>query len=119
MKKIIKLTTEGDVEGRTTKNIGYFLGSLDQIITYCILNNIHPVYSFSAEKINLIDVTDVTPKVKVAMEELWKNQDDYIGKLAIIKFQGVSEDLEKESKINNALSKLTDEEKKLLNLQRR
>lgn len=107
MKKIIKLTTEGDAEGRTTKTVGYFVGSLDQIITYCILNNINPAYFFSAENINLIDVINVTPKVKVTMEEYGR-----------LRYK-ITEDLEKESKINNALSKLTDEEKELLNLQRR
>lgn len=36
---ITALTTEGDCEGRSTAIVGYFLGSLSQIMTYCVKNN--------------------------------------------------------------------------------
>lgn len=65
--KIIKLTTEGDCEGRTTSTVGLFLGSLDQVITYCIENNIKPYYHFGVSSQTIIDVSNVVPKVTTSI----------------------------------------------------
>lgn len=35
---IHKITTEGDVEGRTTRTIGYFTGDINDILAYCEKN---------------------------------------------------------------------------------
>jgi ribosomal protein S7 len=106
MKKeeIIRLTTEGDCEGRSVKTVGYFKGSLDQIITYCIKNNINPYYNFKAEKEIVIDVTEIKPEVSVTS--------DSYGSLVYV----TPKELEETRKKVEALSKLTEEEKKLLGL---
>ena len=40
--EVIALQTEGDVEGKSIRMVGYFIGTLSQVITHCILNNIKP-----------------------------------------------------------------------------
>lgn len=99
---IIKLTTEGDCEGRTTKTVGYFVGTIEQVITYCVANNIKPCYNFQKNIVEVIDCSSLTAKIQV-------KEDDY----GYIKYK-TDKDLEKQAAINAALSKLTDKEKELL-----
>lgn len=102
--KIIKLTTEGDCEGRTTKTVGYFAGTIEQVITYCVANNIKPCYNFQKNVVEVIDCSSLTVKVQV-------KEDDY----GHIKYK-TDKYLEKQAEINAALSKLTDKEKELLGI---
>lgn len=100
--KIKVLTTEGDVEGKTTRTVGYFIGTINQIITYCVKNNIKPYYYFKIDELEITDVSDLEALVSVTE-----------GNYHRLIYQ-TPEDLIKEGKINAALSKLTEEEKKLL-----
>lgn len=98
------LTTEGDCEGRSTQIVGYFIGSLSQIMTYCVKNNIRPTYNFHTSSINIKDVSKEPSIVKCHIGEY--------GRL----IYNTPEELEIEAKKNLALSKLTKEEKTLLGL---
>lgn len=102
--KLIKLTTEGDEEGRTTSTVGLFLGTLDQVITYCIENNIKPYYNFKASDVTVVDVSNIEPKVVTS-----------IGSYGRIEYK-TPEDLKVIAARNAALSKLSEEERKLLGL---
>lgn len=104
MSKIIKLTTEGDCEGRSTETVGYFQGSIEQIITYCVLNNIKPFYYFCQDIVDVIDCRNIEPKVVVAEDKYRR-----------ISYK-TTEDLQKQAEINKVLSKLSDKEKELLGL---
>lgn len=55
-----KVTSEGDCEGRTTRDIGYFKGTQDQIISYFLENNIKPTYTFRFSEQLPPKVTDCT-----------------------------------------------------------
>ena len=101
---IIKLITEGDCEGRTTQTVGYFVGTLEQVMTYCVRNNIRPYYHFKKVLVDVVDCSAVVPKLKV--------QEDSYGRIT----HSTDEDLEKQAAINSALSKLTVKEKKLLGI---
>ena len=101
---IIKLTTEGDCEGRTIKTVGYFAGTIEQVITYCVANNIKPYYNFQKNTVEVIDCSSLITKVQV--------KEDNLG---YIKYT-TDKDLEKQAAINAALSKLTDKEKELLGI---
>jgi hypothetical protein len=102
--KAVVLITQGDCEGRSTKTIGTFIGTINQIITYCIKNNIEPYYNFSSYNANIIDVSSIKEEVNVIIREYGRI--DY----------KTPEKLAKEAKRKEALSKLTDEEKRLLGL---
>lgn len=104
MSKIIKLTTEGDCEGRSTQTVGYFQGTIEQIITYCVLNNIEPYYNFKQSFIDVVDCSNIEPKVVVTEDQYRR-----------INYK-TTEDVQKQVEINKALSKLSDKEKELLGL---
>lgn len=101
---VVELRTQGDCEGKSTSTVGIFIGSIDQIITYCIKNNIKPYYNFYCNLVKLTDVSDISPEVKVTI--------DNIGYLSY----STPEKLEKEAKKQEALNKLTEEERVLLGL---
>src|SRR5690554_6700677 len=97
-----KVTTQGDDEGRTTNIIGYFKGTPNQIATWLQQNNIKPYYYSNFEDIKenpVQDVSQLQEQAQVVFESY--------GRVKIL----TSEELEKEIKKNNALAKLTDEEK--------
>jgi hypothetical protein len=102
--KIKRLYTEGDCEGRSTRTVGYFTGTLSQIITYCIKHDISPFYSFHVEEIDVISTVDVCPGVSAKLGEYGRVE------------YHTSEEMEKTRKKNRALKKLTPEERELLNL---
>lgn len=102
--KVIKLITEGDCEGRSTQTKGYFIGSLSQIITYCVNNNINPYYYFKAETVQVIDVSDLPEELQVST-----------GGYGRLEYK-TNKQLEEEKLRNIALKKLTDEEKRLLGI---
>lgn len=101
---IYRLTTEGDCEGRTTTTLGYFEGTLDQIVSYCIKNGISPYYNFKAELIDVRNCQNTRPIVSVT-------QCDY----GILQYK-TTEEARKELDKANALAKLTAQERKLLGL---
>ncbi len=68
MNNIYSLTTEGDCEGRTTRQVGIFKGTPEQILTYCKQNNIKPYYNFSLMKINMVDASNVEPTVTIRFD---------------------------------------------------
>lgn len=63
--KAYKLTTEGDCEGRSTKELGIFIGTPEQIVQYAQDNNIKKYYQYALTPIDIIDVTNVTTDKKV------------------------------------------------------
>lgn len=99
---IIKLTTEGDCEGRTTKTVGHFIGTIEQVMTYCIGNNIKPYYNFQKNTVEVVDCSSIVAKVQV--------KEDNLGYVTCT----TDKDLEKQAVINSALAKLSKEEKELL-----
>lgn len=101
---IIRLTTEGDCEGRTTKTVGYFKGTTEQILTYCVLNNIKPYYQFKKTSVDIVDCSNIKAAVTV------KERDH-----GYLQYE-TTEDLHRKSLVNAALSKLSDKEKELLGL---
>jgi hypothetical protein len=102
--KVIQITTEGDCEGRSTKVVGLFTGSIEQIITHLVANNIKPYYTFNQKEIEVIDCSKVQPKVSVSK--------DCYGRLEY----KTSEDLQREADKAKALAKLTKEERQLLGI---
>lgn len=103
--QIIKITTEGDCEGKSIKTVGLFKGSVDQIITYLISNNIKPYYGFYADKIDITDCSEISPEVEVTKGSY--------GKLVYT----TPESLKFQVARSEALSKLTSAERKLLGLE--
>ena len=60
------LTTEGDCEGRSTRELGTFRGSKEQIMQYCIDTGLKPYYSFSLKKASpIIDVSNIDTDLAV------------------------------------------------------
>jgi len=64
--KVTQITTEGDCEGLSTKVVGLFTGSIEQIITYLVANNIKPYYHFKQSFIEVVDCSKVQAKVSVS-----------------------------------------------------
>lgn len=102
-----KVTTQGDDEGRTTNIIGYFKGTPNQIATWLQQNNIKPYHYFNFDDVKENPVQDVTQLQEQAQVVFERH-----GRVKIL----TSKELEKEIKKNNALAKLTDEEKEVLGL---
>jgi hypothetical protein len=105
MDQIIKLSTEGDCEGRSTEDLGLFNGTIEQVVSYCVRNSIKPYYKFTYKTPCVIDVTDEIVTVNI------KHQ-SYGAILYDIK-EGV---VCLQDKYQKALSKLTPEDKILLGL---
>jgi len=61
------LTTEGegDCEGRTSRQLGIFMGSKKQIMQYCLDTGLRPYYSFKLSKSNVIDVSNIHATVNI------------------------------------------------------
>lgn len=53
------ITTEGDCEGRTIKQLGNFRGTKHQAIAYLKVNGIEPVYKYTITKVDVVDVADI------------------------------------------------------------
>ena len=102
--QISRLTTEGDVEGRSTRTVGYFIGTPAQIVTHCIENNIKPYYKFKIENIevNNLEMSPTVVEVKIGI----------YGELIYT----TPKQLEDKRRKVEALSKLTEEDKKILGL---
>lgn len=103
--QIIKITTEGDCEGKSIRTVGLFIGSVDQIITYLISKNIKPYYGFYADNIDVIDCSEIKPEVEVTVGSY--------GKLVYT----TPETLKLQAARSEALSKLSPTERKLLGLE--
>ena len=103
MGELIKLSTEGDCEGRSTKDLGLFNGTIEQVVSYCVRNNIKPYYNFRYRAPLVIDVSDEIVTVNVEHQPH--------GAISYDMKDGVTED-----KYQKAMSKLTPEDKILLGL---
>ena len=92
------LTTEGDCEGRSTKNLGRFIGTNEQIIQYCVDNNIKPYYDFRIDDSEVIDVSGIKTNI-IVTEGQW-------GKISYT----LTEEDKKAVAINTAMSKVSKED---------
>lgn len=129
-----QVTTEGDVEGRSTKPLGFFTGHVDEIALYLAdkcyyslcFKHIEPVTDFTptGKSVNVtFDIDsktwDLTPKERSEeITVLFKNRPVKISQgNAYASFTISLEDKEAdEFKRQQALLKLTDEDKKALGL---
>ena len=104
--KILHITTEGDVEGRSTKSLGYFNGTPKQAIAWLAANGITPYYRYHIREVEIDDVDDLnvgTYKVEV----------DSAG--YVTQFTGkLPETLKKQAKIRKLLKGLSNDDKELL-----
>lgn len=103
--EIVCLTTEGDCEGRSTRTVGYFIGTTEQIITYCIEKDIKPEYHFRTKTFNVVDCSNVIPRVSCS-----------VSSFGSIEYKSIKQYDKEQETINKALAKLSPEEKKLLGL---
>lgn len=103
---ITKITTEGDCEGRTTREVGLFLGSIEQIMYHCYINNIKPEYHFKQHSVNVTDCTDL------AVPKSFKVTTDHYNRLEIKADPETCLEMSKQA----ALSKLNYKDKKVLGL---
>lgn len=133
-----EVSTEGDCEGKTTKRLGVYSGYIDEI---ALMLADHCVYSLEFSQLNIVKVdngANFTPKRKsvsvvlgigsgtwdmsaheraLAMEEVFKDRPVYIKQgqaYASFCIETIKETVEEKKQY--ALSKLTEEEKKLLGL---
>lgn len=102
MNTIYRIYTERDIEGNGERDLGYFTGSVDQIITYCIKHNINKEYNYYAEEIDITNCENITPNIKTFVVH-----DNVI---RILPIKGTKAERQK------ALAKLTDHERELLGL---
>lgn len=131
-----EVTTEGDVEGRTTKNLGTFTGYIDEIALFLAnkcyyslhFKKIVPVTSFHPNGFKVSVQLDIssgtwegihTEKGLNEIRKVFANrpvviEDSNFYASFIIKSD--NEEINNEILRKNVLSKLTDDEKKLLGL---
>lgn len=105
MNKHYILTTEGDCEGRSTRTLGHFYGTPEQIISYALENHLHKYYDYSLKESNVIDVSRQETN-GIIVE---------VGQFDKVNYK-TDEDFKKELKRKTALGKLTEEERNLLGL---
>lgn len=102
---IIQLTTDLNDDGTGIKIVGYFKGTIEQIINYCLKKSIKPTNHFRCNNISIIDVSDTKTEITVTK--------DYYGRLSY----SIPKEIDEKILKNNDLSKLTSLERKLLRLE--
>lgn len=102
--KVIKVTTEGDYQSISTREVGLFTGELNQIITHLINIGEKPYFNFKVENVWITDCSLVEPTLTVTYDR-W-------GKITYETKEQSEIRLAKEK----ALAKLSPEERKLLGL---
>lgn len=102
--RVIKVTTEGDCEGHSTREVGLFTGELNQIVTHLLNIGEKPYYNFKVENVWITDCSLVCPDVVVTYDR-W-------GKITYETKEQSEVRLAKEK----ALAKLSPEERELLGL---
>lgn len=63
-----KVTTEGDCEGRTVKNLGIFIGNIDDIALHLADKNYYSLNFQKVEDIDKIKYSDKRNKVDIALD---------------------------------------------------
>lgn len=101
---LYRITTEGDCEGRSTKDLGIYEGTLEQIITYMTVKGIKPYYNYCATPIQVVNCNGIIPEVIV--------NSDNLGYLSVKTLGDLQQRVAKEA----ALAKLSKEERALLGL---
>lgn len=104
--RYFKITTEGDCEGRSTKELCIVKAkNKQQAIAYCIRNGIKPYYDYYIEPL----------KVEDAMDCQYSDFDVYISGMGKVSYR-TPEAIKREIKKKEALAKLTREEREILGL---
>lgn len=102
------ISTEGDCGGLSRKNFGLFRGTISQVISYCLSTGKKPSYFYNAQEVDVIDASEIDPIVCASITD-WDR----------VSYSSCSDEsirFERELIKNRALSKLSDEEMKVLGL---
>ncbi|BAV80976.1 hypothetical protein [Vibrio phage RYC] len=99
-----ELTTEGDCEGRTTRHLGNFYGTPEQIVEHALENGLDKTYTYYLKCKDIVDVSKKQPTISVDVD-----------RLGCISYE-TNEQIRLKAMRNAALSKLSDEERKVLGL---
>lgn len=107
MKKLLKVTTEGDCEGRSTKQLGMFYGTPHQAIAHLMVNDVKPYYHYHIQEVEVTDISGMdVGNFRVTMDSHGYVGTETEGEMP---FEAM-----KRAKMERILDKLTEDEKDLV-----